>query len=108
MRFADDRRIGGLGKLAVTERMEPTKDESPRPVENSGRTGRRTAELAGGAEREESGAELAADVARESSNGEAACNSEQAGKKRGIGGLELAGARLGSLHRLRCRDKPSK
>ena len=89
MRLARDGRIGGLGKLAVTERMEVTRDESTRVVENCGGTGRRTVELAGGVEREESGAELAADVARETSNGEEACNSEQAGRKRGIGGLGI-------------------
>ena len=72
MRFGDDRRIGGLGKLATTERMEATRDESSRAVENCGRTSGGRMELAGGAEREESGAELAADVAREGSNEEAA------------------------------------
>ena len=74
VRFASDRRIGGLGKLATTERMEVTRDESSRVVENGGRTSGGRMELAGGAEREESGADLAADVAREGSDREAACN----------------------------------
>ena len=87
MRLADDRRIGGLGKLAGTERMELTRDESPRPVENCRGTGRGRMELAGGAEREESGAELAAGVAREGSDWKATRNWEQAGERRGIGGL---------------------
>ena len=90
IRFADDRRIVGLGKLATTERMEATRNEIPRPVENGGRTGRRTVEFAGGSEREESGAELAAGVEREASNGEGAGNSEQAGRKRRIGGLGVS------------------
>jgi len=85
MRLADGVRIGGLGKLAVTERMEATRDQSSHPVENSGGTGGGSMELAGGAEREESGAALAADVAREASSGEEACNWEQAGRKRRIG-----------------------
>ena len=90
IRLARDGRIGGLGKLAGTERMEVTRGESSRVVENRGRTGRPTVELAGGAEREESGAELAPDVAREDSDGKDACNSEQAGRKRGIGGLGVS------------------
>ena len=84
MRFADDRRIGGLGKLAITERMEVTGDEIPRPVENSGRTRRRTVELAGGSEREERGAELATSAARDGSAGKAAGHWKQAGRMRGI------------------------
>ena len=90
MRFADERRIAGLGKLAGTERRGMTRDESSRAVENGGRTGRRKVELADGTEREESGAELAVGVARESSDGEAAGNSDQAGRKRGIGGLGIS------------------
>ena len=89
VRFADGVRIGGLGKLAVTERMEATRDQSSHPVENSGGTGGGRMELAGGAEREERGAALAADVAREGSSGEEACNWEQAGRKRGIGRLGI-------------------
>ena len=89
VRLASGVRIGGLGKLAVTERKEVTGDESSRLVENCGRTGRRKVELAGGVEREESGAELATGVARETSNGEEVGNSEQAGRKRGIGGLGI-------------------
>ena len=90
IQFASGVLIGGLGKLAGTERMEVTRDESSRPVESSGGTGRRKVKLAGGTEREESGAELAVGVARESSDGEAAGNSEQAGRKRGIGGLGVS------------------
>ena len=90
IQFASGVLIGGLGKLAGTERMEVTGDESSRAVENCGRTGRRTVELAGGTEREESGAELATGAAREASNWEAAGNSEQAGRKRGIGGLGIS------------------
>ena len=90
MRFADERRIAGLGKLAGTERREMTRDESSRAVENGGRTGRRKVELADGTEREESGAELATGAAREASNGEAADNSEEAGRKRGIGRLGVS------------------
>ena len=85
VRFADGVRIGGLGKLAVTERMEAIRDQSSHPVENSGGTGGGRMELAGGVERGESGAALAADVAREASSGEEACNWEQAGRKRRIG-----------------------
>ena len=90
MRLADDRRNGGLGKLAGTERMEVSRDESTRVVENCGRTGGGKVELAGGVEREESGGELAAGVAREASNGEVACNWEQAGERRGIGRLGVS------------------
>ena len=90
IQFASGVRIGGLGKLAGTERMEVTRDESSRAVENGGGTGRRTVELAGGVERAESGAELAAGMARDAFSGEDACNSEQAGRKRGIGGLGVS------------------
>ena len=90
MRFADDRRIGGLGKLAITERMEVTRDESSRPVENSGTTRRRTVELAGNSEREERGAELATGATRDGSAGEAAGHWEHAGRKRRIGRLGVS------------------
>ena len=90
IRLARGGRIGGLGKLAVTERMEVTRGESSRPVENGEGTGGEKVELAGGVEQAESGAELAADMAREGSDGKDARNSEQAGRKRGIGGLGVS------------------
>ena len=90
IRFADDRRIGGLGKWAITERMEVTRDESSRPVENSGTTGRRTVKLAGGSEREDRGTELATGATPDGSAGEAPGHWEQAGRKRRIGWLGVS------------------
>ena len=66
--------------------MEPKRDENRRPVENGRRTGDEKVDLAGVVkEPRGSGVELAADVEREGWDGELARNSEQTGKRRGIG-----------------------
>ena len=70
MGLAGDIRVTGDRKLANAERMEPTKDQSPCPVENGERTGDEKVELAGIVMKPRgSGAELAADVEREASEG---------------------------------------
>ena len=84
--LAENDRITRDRKLASTERMEATKDENRRPVESRGRTGDEKVAHAGVVVKlRGSGAELAADVEREACDGEHARNSEQTGKRRGIG-----------------------
>ena len=85
--LAGDERVTGDEKLAHAERMEIRKDQSRRPVETRGMTGDENVKLAGvAAEPRGSDAELAADGEREASAGQDACNSEQTGRRRGIGG----------------------
>ena len=88
--LAGDERITRDGMLAITERMEGRKAQSRRPVENGGRTGGEKVALAGVLVKPRGhDAELAADVERETCDGECANNSEQTGKRRGIGYLEV-------------------
>ena len=85
-----DDRVTGDEKLAHAERMEATKDQSRRPVETRAMTCDENVELTGIAtEPRGSDTELATDAECEASAGEAASNSEQAGKRRGIGKLGI-------------------
>ncbi len=84
--LAGDDRITDGEKLASGKRTEVTKDQRCRPVENGGRTDDEKVALAGVVgEPRGSGAELAAEVEREACDGEPANDSEQTGKRRGIG-----------------------
>ena len=86
--LAGNDRVTGDEKLAHAERMEVRTDQSRRSVEARGMTGDEKAKLTGvAAEPRGSDAELATDAEREACAGEAARNSEQAGKRRGIGKL---------------------
>ena len=70
MGLAGDIRVTGDRKLATAERMDATKDQSLRSVENAERTGDERVELAGIVMKPRgSGAELAADVERGAFNG---------------------------------------
>ena len=72
-RLAEADRITVDRKLAATERMKPTKDQSRRPVESGGMTGGEKVELTGVVMKPRGrGAELAADVERETSAGKGA------------------------------------
>ena len=84
--LAGDGRVTDDEKLALAERMAARKDQRRGPVENGGQTGRERVEFAGVVMKPRgSGAELAADVEREACDGEDARNSEQTGRRRGIG-----------------------
>ena len=103
--LAGDIQATGGRKLATTERMEGTKDQNRRPVENGGRTGDENVALTGGAaEPRGSGVQLTAEVEREASNGADANNSEQTGEKRGIG-IGVSWRRCWESSWLRCLDE---
>ena len=86
--LAGDDRETGDGKLADTERMEATKDQRRGPVEPRGMTGDEKPPLTGiVAEPRGSDAELAAGAEGAACAGQDAGNSEQAGRRRGIGKL---------------------
>ena len=84
--LAGDGRVTGDEKLASSGRMEVRKDKNGGCVERRNGTGDEKVELVGvTAKPRGSGAELATDVERKAWSGKNARNSEQAGKRRGIG-----------------------
>ena len=86
--LAGDDRVTGDEKLAHAERMEVRKAQSRRSVETGAMTGDEKVKLAGVVrEPRGSDAELATDAEREASAGQDARDSEQTGKRRGIGKL---------------------
>ena len=86
--LADEQRTASDEKLASSERMEVRKDKSRGCVERRNGTCDEKVELAGVAVKPRgSDAELVTDEERKAWNGKDARNSEQAGKKRGIGKL---------------------
>ena len=86
MALAEGGQITGDEKMALAERMEASKEQSGRSVETRGMTGDENVAPTGVVtEPRGSDAELAADGEREGSAGQTARNSEQTGRRRGIG-----------------------